>query len=104
MQINYTPRLKVGVLGPPTLKSGGARASPAPPVSPPLQSVTGLLPSYSLVAVESVESYAVVTIASFEFVTFHGSMSKSRKDLGKEYARKVAGKWSRKYERKAARS
>ena len=42
-----------------------------------------MLPSNTLVAVESVESSAVVTVASFEFVTFQGNMSESSEDLGK---------------------
>ena len=48
-----------------------------------LQSVTGLLPSYSLVVVQSVGSCMIITVASFEFFTFQGSMSKSSRLIQK---------------------
>ena len=34
--IGYRPGLLLGGLSPPTFKSGGAQAPPAPPISPPL--------------------------------------------------------------------
>ena len=46
----------------------------------------------SLVAVESVEIYTVVTVASVEFIPFQGSRSKSNKDLGKRVCKESSHK------------
>ena len=68
-----------------------------------LPSVTSFLPSYSLIAVESLESYAVVTVASLEFITFQGSMSKCSKDVGKGVCKESSQKLVKKVRKKSSK-
>ena len=68
-----------------------------------LQSVTGLLPSYSLVAVQSFGSCVIVTVASFEFFTFQGSMTKGSKDLYKRVRKESSQKLVKKVWKKTSK-
>ena len=62
-----------------------------------------MVTSYSLVAVESVESFDVATVVSFEFITFQGSMLKSSKHLGKRVCKESSQKVVKKVRKKSSK-